>query len=171
MICIMKELVQCFSLFVIIMMNLVSTIDAKQMPVLSVASVQSYKMAAEYDFGSEDERLIADILVVMTRLYTGLIDVSALYFSGIILDQDQLLERVMFEIGKESFQIVKLLALYGPRMLQNPKITLTEKLKKTTYIVSFLVVCWAIVAHERSCYMSKLKASYHSSSVMLFDQP
>jgi len=155
MICVIKERVQSFSLFVIIMISLVSTLDIQSTPVLTANSVVSrfcYKMATEYDFGSEDDQLVADIITVVTRLYKGMIDVSALYFSGIIVDNDQLLERVLLEVGKECFQIVKLLALYGPRMLQSPKLTWVDKTKKTMYIFSFLVVFWVIVAHERSRY-------------------
>lgn len=164
MICIILKRVQSFVLIVIVMLILVRTIEGKSAPVLhAIPDFILYKMAAEYDFGSEDEQLIADIVTVVTRLYKGMIDVSALYFSGIIVDHDQLLERVLLEVGKECFQIVKLLALYGPRMLQSSKLTLVEKAKKTMYIFSFLVVFWVIVAHERARYASRSNLVMHGA--------
>jgi|GEM_PF-1299543 len=155
MICFIKERVQCFSLFVIVMISLVSTLDIQSAPAWSTnfaGNHLSYKMATEDEFGSEDEQLVADILKVVARLYKGMIDVSALYFSGMIVNQEQLFQQVLFEVGKECFEIIKLLAQYGPRMLHSPKISWVDKTKKTMYILSFLVVFWALIAYERARY-------------------
>lgn len=100
-----------------------------------------YKVAQEeFDQDKDDEQLMIEIWGVGAMMYKTIIDMSALYFSGILLDTSQLYDRVMFDFGKNLFHVVKLLASYGPKMLQNPHLSWKIKLKKTGYMVSFLVV-------------------------------
>lgn len=102
----------------------------------------AYKNIQEYDQDKDDEQLMAEIWDIGATLYKNAIDMSALYFSGILLDSNQLYDRMMFDLSKNLFQVVKLLAWYGPKMMKNPHISWKIKAKKTAYMVSFLIVFW-----------------------------
>lgn len=112
--------------------------------------LRTHEDNVEQELRQEDEELLTEIMDVAAVLYKDLIDISALYFSGIIVDERQLWERIFMSFSKESLRVVKLLAQYGPKMLQNPKLPLREKAKKTTYIVSFVTALWIIMIYERS---------------------
>ena len=90
----------------------------------------------------EDEELMKEIWHSCGLLYKSLIDISGLYFSGLIVDTNQLYHRMFFECGKHLFQVMRVLAVYGPRMLQNPDIPWQTKLKKTAALASVFVVFW-----------------------------
>jgi len=105
-------------------------------------ALRNYKEAEASDQDKDDEQLIAEIWSIGAMLYKNMIDMSALYFSGILIDSNQLYDRMMFDVGKNLFQVVKLLAWYGPKMLQNPNISWKIKAKKTGYMVSFIVLFW-----------------------------
>lgn len=101
---------------------------------------QTVIMDEHQDYDEDDERLIKEIWSTGTMIYKNIIDMSALYFSGILLDTNQLYDRIMFDCGKNLFHILRLLANYAPKMLQNKKLSWRVKAQKTGYIVSFLFV-------------------------------
>lgn len=109
-------------------------------------------------YESEDELLLTNIMEESAKLYKVLIDLFALYVSGLIIDNDQLLERIFVEVCKECFQVIKLLAHYGPRMLLNSRLSFAAKAKKMSYIMSFVVVCWGVVSYERSCFAARRRS-------------
>ena len=124
-----------------------------------------YKIAQEeYDQDKDDEQLMIEIWGIGAMIYKNIIDMSALYFSGILLDTNQLYDRMMFDFGKNLFHVVKLLASYGPKMLKNPHISWKIKLKKTGCMVSFLVVFW-IWSQE----IAKQKQRRNNSQAEMYD--
>jgi hypothetical protein len=169
---------QQFVFFMTIMMSLYINLEARPSIFNEQELISMHcrnKLPQQYDQGADDNKMIAEIISLGINLYTDVIDISALYFSGIVVDTNQIYEHLMLKVGKDLFHVVKLLAAYWPKMLQNPHIKWTEKLKKTVYISTVLVAFW-LWAKEGSNNASRKKttdsdlSSHSLGSLPIYDR-
>ncbi len=97
----------------------------------------------EEQLALDDERLMKEILEIISFSYTELIDLSALYFCGIV-NWDKLSDQIIMICNKDFFKILKLFSWYVPAVLKNPKISHWIKFKKLGYIAICIVLFWYI---------------------------
>lgn len=88
----------------------------------------------------EDESVMQELWAVGGNLYNKMIETTALYFSGMFIDSNHFYRQIIFELGKHLLYIGKILGLYIPKLLNNPKISWKLKVKRCTYAASFLIV-------------------------------
>lgn len=105
---------------------------------------ETIKNELEDTFDKDDEKLIEEILQILSSTYKSAVDIAALYFCGFSVDQNKLFDQIIVNISKDIFNIIKLFAWYVPVMLKNPKLKTKEKLKKASYVVGSTIVLWCI---------------------------
>jgi hypothetical protein len=91
----------------------------------------------------EDEKLSEEILNIISFSYKEVIDLSALYFCGLI-DSDKLYDQIITLAHKDFFKIIKLFSWYIPSILKNPKISKFVKFKKSLYVGCCILTFWYV---------------------------
>jgi len=89
----------------------------------------------------DDEKLKQEVFDIILISYKDIIDLSALYFCGLI-DSDKLYSQVKTLLHKDLFKVLKLFSWYIPAIIKNKKISTCIKIKKSIYIAAFLVLFW-----------------------------
>jgi len=110
-----------------------------------------------------DEALLQEISTIFSSSYKNVIDVAALYFCGLSVDQNKLYEQIFIQISKDIFNVIKLFAKYVPAMLKSTKLTTKEKVKKSCYVVSATVVLWYMCTEILSNKFKNNSSSLHRS--------
>lgn len=88
----------------------------------------------------EDEKLLQELWLVTSDFYKKIIETMVLYFSGMLLNSDQFHKQLILETSKHALYASQIIAQYLPKLLQNPKISWKEKVKRCAYVTSFLVI-------------------------------
>ncbi len=91
----------------------------------------------------DDEKLSEEIFNIISVSYKEIIDLSALYFCGLI-DSDKLYDQMITLAHKDFFKIIKLFSWYIPSILKNPKISNFIKIKKSLYVGCCIIMFWYI---------------------------
>lgn len=99
-----------------------------------------------------DDKLIQDLIIVADNCYQKILKITALYFSGILMESDRLYQDIIFEITKHILEAGQLVAIYLSELLQSPNISVKQKVKRCSYVLSFLA---AIVFWMRNIYNPK----------------
>jgi hypothetical protein len=102
------------------------------------------------EFDKDDEKLFQDMLHIFSSSYKNIIDIAGIYFCGLSVDQNRLYEQIFIQLSKDVFNVVKLFVAYVPVMLKNSKLTIKQKLKKSSYILSATIVSWYLCAEVLS---------------------
>ena len=96
------------------------------------------------EIDTDDEKLLQEILEVLSSSYKNMVDIAALYFCGLSLDQGRLYEQVFIQLSRDMFNVVRLFAWYIPVMLKNSKLKTKEKFKKSFYFIAVTAAFWYI---------------------------
>lgn len=91
----------------------------------------------------DDEKLSEEIVNIISLSYKEIIDLSALYFCGLV-DWDRLYDQMITLAHKDFFKIIKLFSWYIPSILKNPKISNFIKIKKSLYVGCCIIMFWYI---------------------------
>jgi len=89
----------------------------------------------------DDEKLKQEIFDIILISYKDIIDLSALYFCGLI-DSDKLCDQVKTLLHKDLFKVLKLFSWYIPAVIKNKKVSTSIKIKKSIGIAALLVLFW-----------------------------
>lgn len=90
-----------------------------------------------------EEKLKDEILEIFTTSYKDIIDLSALYFCGLV-DYNKLYYQITALLHKDFFKILKLFSWYIPAILKNKNIPMCVKIKKSVYVASCIIAFWYI---------------------------
>jgi hypothetical protein len=96
------------------------------------------------DIDQDDEKLLEEILDVLSSSYKNIVDIAALYFCGLSLDRDKLYEQIFILLSRDMLNVVKIFASYVPAMLKNPKLKTKDKFKKSIYVIASTMIFWYI---------------------------
>ncbi len=115
------------------------------------------------ELDKDDEKLLEDMLHIFSSSYKNIIDIAGIYFCGLSVDQNRLIEQIFVQLSKDIFSVVKLLAFYVPVMLKNSKLTTKQKLKKSCYVAGVTIVCSYLCAEVLSSKLKNNSLSLHRS--------
>jgi hypothetical protein len=85
----------------------------------------------------EDEKLSQELSSAVADFYKKIVEISALYLSGY---SDALYKKLLFEITRDLLVIGKLLLIYIPKMIKDPKVPWKVKMKKCVYATGVMTV-------------------------------
>lgn len=88
----------------------------------------------------DDEMMTAELWSLAEKSYKIMIEFSALYLSGFVVDSNQVYERLGLELMSNALHACKIIARYVPKLLYNQHIPLKKKLKKCAYITITVTV-------------------------------
>ncbi len=88
---------------------------------------------------SDEEQLIIDLTKTIDGFYKKIIEITALYLTGVIKSSDQFHKQILLETYKHILYSSTTLTQYTSKLLKNPKISLKLKIKRCIYISSFLI--------------------------------
>jgi hypothetical protein len=91
----------------------------------------------------DDEKLSEEIFDIILLSYKEIIDLSALYFCGLV-NWDKLYDQIITLAHKDFFKIIKLFSWYIPAILKNPKISNFIKIKKSVYVACCILMFWYV---------------------------
>lgn len=91
----------------------------------------------------DDEKLSEEIFDIILLSYKEVIDLSALYFCGLV-DWDRLYNQMITLAHKDFFKIIKLFSWYIPAIIKNPKVSNFIKIKKSLYVACCIIMFWYI---------------------------
>ncbi|MBP9765385.1 hypothetical protein KBD08_03555 [Candidatus Babeliales bacterium] len=112
----------------------------------------------------DDDQLFTDIMATTVHLYESLINISGMYLSGVVVDTNQLYEKVLYECTSHIFIIMRLLLNYSPKMIQSPALKPKQKLKRMIGVSLFLGIC--VVWYKEGFYKNAKKNSLEQHYLM-----
>lgn len=89
---------------------------------------------------SADEKVVQELWGVVGSYYKKMIEITALYFTGVLPDSEQFHKQLTFETGRHILYAGQIVAQYIPKLLHNPAVSWRVKVKRCAYVASFLVV-------------------------------
>ena len=135
---------QWFKYFVIgIIFNFFNSFFGKEPYTISLLNFCENFYKKEIELHEQDNdsiKIISDLSEISGSLYNNLTEITALYCSGMFYDFHQIKERILLEFGKYFMKVGKILIGYGPKMLQNPRLSLQTKIKQSVYIFGFISI-------------------------------
>ncbi len=85
-----------------------------------------------------DDQIIQDLSLITEDCYQKILKITALYFSGVLLQSDRMYQEIILEITKHLFDACHAITLYLPKLLKNSKISKKEKIKRYLLITCFM---------------------------------
>jgi hypothetical protein len=98
---------------------------------------------------SADEKVVQELWGVVGSYYKKMIEITALYFTGVLSDSDQFHKQITFETGRHILYAGQIVAQYIPKLLNNPSVSWRVKVKRCAYVASFLIV---VMVWMKECY-------------------
>lgn len=111
-------------------------------------TLEIFKRASQED-PSSDEKIVQELWGVVGSYYKKVIEITALYFTGVLPNSDQFHKQLTFETGRHVLYAGQIVAQYIPKLLHNPDISWHVKVKRCAYIASFLIV---VIVWMKECY-------------------
>lgn len=115
--------------------------ESEEKQTTEIESLSDKPSDEDEELALDDEKLMQEILEIISVSYKDIIDLSALYFCGLI-DWDKLSEQMITLLHKDFFKALKLFSWYIPAILKNPKVSTFTKIKKSTYVACCIAISW-----------------------------
>jgi hypothetical protein len=136
----MKRMIQCLQQNLIFFMLISAQLESNQQKsYIDLPQIRS-ELENLSQLSDQDEKLVQDLLQLSTDLYKKTIEITVLYFSGMLMNSNQFHKQLLFEGSKYVLYASQLIAEYLPKLLRDPKITWQVKLKRCAYITSTFVI-------------------------------
>jgi hypothetical protein len=87
-----------------------------------------------------DAKLSEDLWNVVDSFYKKMLETTALYFTGMMINSDQFYKEIILTTNKHLLYASHIIAQYLPKLFQNQKIHWHIKVKKCAYASAFLII-------------------------------